>query len=81
MSRERYVITCTDLLSGMAWAYGSIEAMCNHFENPLEVTSRRIHQLKEEKGFPIEVDGCRISKLKVWTNSDVREDNPPVIED
>jgi hypothetical protein len=81
MKKERYIILCTDLLSGQQWAYGSIDAMCNHFENPLEISTRRIHQLKKEKGgFPVEADGCRIDRIKVWSNSDVIDDNPPVIE-
>lgn len=83
------IILITDMLNPhIKWAYTSIKACLNHLENPLDVSQRRWSQIiKDNKekyegnGYPFMHSGCKVEMFHAYNQHDVKNDNPPIIEE
>lgn len=81
MKNERYIYILTDSLGSQRWSYGSMSALCAHFENPLNVDRRTVNNYLRKNGgnYPVIVQGCTIDRVRLWTMNDVRDDNPATL--
>jgi len=72
----------TDLFNpNNKWAYTSITACLNHFDNPLCISNRRWSQIVNERGYPFQHSGCNVELLHAMTGREVKKDNPPILEE
>jgi len=67
----RKLIKLKHLESGEEWYYSSIQAALKDPANPVSITDRYWSMLVKEKGYPFEMNGCRIELHQMKGTKDV----------